>query len=159
MIDLLVLTLIGLPVEEYLILLNSSSLLPYQHLVFSTLLLVNSPFANQVEEKRVAGNYIRVIADSYGVPLLEGNYLVDEMEIDFEKDLLDASHLNYFGSVKYTKYLAEWMQEHCQLPDRRGNVDYWEWEEVSDLFWEVKEEALAGELSASFCVQAQSYAG
>ena len=81
------------------------------------------------------------------------------MEIDFEKDLLDASHLNYFGSVKYTKYLAEWMQEHCQLPDRRGNVDYWEWEEVSDLFWEVKEEALAGELSASFCVQAQSYAG
>lgn len=124
-----------------------------------SLLLVNSPYANQVEEKRVAGNYIRVIADSYGVPLLEGNYLVDEMEIDFEKDLLDASHLNYFGSVKYTKYLAEWMQEHCQLPDRRGNVDYWEWEEVSDLFWEVKEEALAGELSASFCVQAQSYAG
>ena len=60
-----------------------------------SLLLVNSPFANQVEEKRVAGNYIRVIADSYGVPLLEGNYLVDEMEIDFEKDLLDASHLNY----------------------------------------------------------------
>ena len=83
----------------------------------------------------------------------------DQRYAAFEKDLLDASHLNYFGSVKYTKYLAEWMQEHCQLPDRRGNVDYWEWEEVSDLFWEVKEEALAGELSASFCVQAQSYAG
>lgn len=106
------------------------------------LLLVNSPFANQVEEKRVAGNYIRAIAISYGVPLLEGNYLVDEMQIDFEKDLLDASHLNYYGSVKYTKYLAEWMQEHCSLPDRRGNADYWAWEEVSDSFWEMKKDAL-----------------
>lgn len=106
------------------------------------LLLVNSPFANQVEEKRVAGTYIRTIADSYGIPLIEGNYLVDEMQIDFSRDLLDASHLNYYGSVKYTKYLAEWMLEHCSLPDRRGNTDYWGWEEVSDLFWELKSEVL-----------------
>ena len=109
-----------------------------------TLLLVNSPFANQVEEKRAAGAYIRTIADGYGVELIEGNYLVDEMEIDFAQDLLDASHLNYYGSVKYTKYLAEWIQEHCSLPDRRGNIDYWAWEEVSDLFWEEKAVAECG---------------
>lgn len=100
------------------------------------LLLVNSPFANQADEKREAGRYIRMIADEYEVPLLEGNYLVDEMQIDFADDLLDASHLNYYGSVKYTDYLAQWMLENCSLADRRGDEAYSGWEQESDLFWE-----------------------
>lgn len=100
------------------------------------LLLVNSPFANQAEEKREAGRYIRTVAAEYDVPLLEGNYLVDEMQIDFADDLLDASHLNYYGSVKYTDYLAQWMQENCRLADRRGDEAYRAWEQESALFLE-----------------------
>lgn len=108
------------------------------------LLLVNSPFANQADEKREAGRYIRMIADEYGVPLLEGNYLVDEMQIDFADDLLDASHLNYYGSVKYTDYLAQWMLENCSLADRRGDEAYSGWEQESALFWENYGEQLTG---------------
>ncbi len=108
------------------------------------LLLVNSPFANQVEEKREAGRYIQAVASEYGVPLLEGNYLVDEMQIDFAKDLLDASHLNYYGSVKYTDYLARWMQKNCSLADRRGDGEYCGWEQESELFWENCGEQLDG---------------
>ncbi len=108
------------------------------------LLLVNSPFANQADEKREAGRYIRMIADEYEVPLLEGNYLVDEMQIDFADDLLDASHLNYYGSVKYTDYLAQWMRENCSLADRRGDEAYSGWEQESALFWENYGEQLTG---------------
>lgn len=106
------------------------------------LLLVNSPFANQAEEKREAGAYIWAVAGEYDVPLLEGNYLVDEMQIVFAQDLLDASHLNYYGSVKYTDYLAEWMQENCRLADRRGDKRYEGWEQESALFWETYGEQL-----------------
>lgn len=99
------------------------------------LLLVNSPFANQVEEKRRADAYIQKIAEEYGVPLIEGNRLKEDMQIDFASDLLDASHLNYYGSLKYTRYLADWMQSHISLPDRREDLSYGKWAQTGDLFW------------------------
>lgn len=102
------------------------------------LLLVNSPFANLVEEKQAADNYIASIAEEYGVPLIEGNKYKEEMQIDFAEDLLDASHLNYYGSVKYTDYLAAWIAENSSLPDRRNDTEYYAWEAVSDLFWRVE---------------------
>ena len=99
------------------------------------LLLVNSPFANQVEEKQQADAYIQSIAEEYKVSFMEGNQWKDKMQIDFAVDLLDASHLNYYGSVKYTRYLAEWMQKNVSLADRRGNEIYNKWEKISELFW------------------------
>lgn len=55
---------------------------------------------------------------------MEGNQWKDEMYIDFADDLLIASHLSYFGSVKYIRYLAEWIQGNISLADRRGNAVY-----------------------------------
>lgn len=108
------------------------------------LLFVNSPFANQTEEKRETGNYVRNLAGEYDIPVLEGNDLTDEMQIVFEEDLLDASHLNYYGSVKYTDYLAKWIKENYSIPDRREDERYWEWEKASEQFWhlEMKERIL-----------------
>lgn len=98
------------------------------------LLLVNAPFANQVEEKRNADAYIQTIAEEYDVPLIEGNKYKEEMQIDFAEDLLDASHLNYFGSVKYTNYLADWMKGNIILPDCRNDTQYDTWAQTSELF-------------------------
>lgn len=98
------------------------------------LLLVNAPFANQVEEKQTADAYIRTIAEEYQVPLIEGNQCKEEMQIRFADDLLDASHLNYYGSLKYTDYLAAWMQEHIDIPDRRNDAAYEKWAQISELF-------------------------
>lgn len=97
------------------------------------LLLVNSPYLNQTLEKQKAYNYVSLIAQEYGVPYLDGNY-IEEMQIDFKEDLLEASHLNYFGSIKYTDYLAGWMKQHYLIPDRRGNAGYRSWEETSRKF-------------------------
>lgn len=98
------------------------------------LLLVNAPFANQVEEKRKADACIRTIADEYDVPLIEGNRCKEEMQIDFAQDLLDASHLNYYGSVKYTRYLAAWMKGNIILPDCREDAAYDAWAQAGELF-------------------------
>ncbi len=102
------------------------------------LLLVNAPFANQSQEKQEAANYLRIIAKEYGVPLMEGNDYINEMQIQFEDDLLDASHLNVYGSVKYTRFLADWIKGNCSLPDRRGDSQYLEWKEASGQFWHAE---------------------
>ncbi len=97
------------------------------------LLLVNSPYLNQTEEKQKAYNYVFAIAKEYNIPFLDSNF-VKEMQIDFAKDLLEPSHLNYYGSVKYTDYLAKWIKSHCPLPDRRADKRYQSWEEMSRKF-------------------------
>lgn len=97
------------------------------------LLLVNSPYLNQTEEKQKAYNYVFAIAKEYNIPFLDSNF-VKEMQIDFAKDLLEPSHLNYYGSEKYTDYLAKWIKAHCPLPDRRADKRYQSWEEMSRKF-------------------------
>lgn len=94
------------------------------------LLLVNSPYLNQTEEKQAAYNYVFQVAQEYGVPFIDSNF-VEELHIDFAEDLLEPSHLNYYGSVKYTDYLAGWLGEHYELPDRRADIRYGGWEEAS----------------------------
>lgn len=94
------------------------------------LLLVNSPYLNQTEEKQTAYNYVFQIAQEYGVPFIDSNF-VEELQIDFAQDLLEPSHLNYYGSVKYTDYLAGWLEEHYELPDRRADIRYGDWQEAS----------------------------
>lgn len=97
------------------------------------LVLVNAPYLNQTEEKQQAYNYIRMIAEEYAVPFLDCNY-IEEIQIDYEKDLLEPSHLNYYGSIKYTDYLAKYLQKYYTLPDRRADLRYQNWEQASRKF-------------------------
>ncbi len=96
------------------------------------LLLVNAPYVNHTLEKQQAYNYIGTIAAEYGVPFLDANY-DSRIHVDDERDFFEPSHLNYRGSLKYTKYLAEVLSRY-ELPDRRGDTRYQHWEEVSTLF-------------------------
>lgn len=94
------------------------------------MLFVNAPYLNQTKKKQTSYNYVFQIAQEYGIPYIDGNY-VAEMNIDFSKDLLEPSHLNYYGALKYTRYLAEWIEMHADIPDRRGDSRYSGWEEAS----------------------------
>lgn len=98
------------------------------------LVLVNAPYANQMLEKQQAHNYTAQIAKEYGVPFIDGNRFVEQMRIDFSKDLVEVSHLNYYGSVKYTDYLGQWIKNNYVIEDRRGQDNYRHWEEVSNRF-------------------------
>lgn len=96
------------------------------------LLMVNAPFANQMLEKQQAYNYVGQIAKEYGVPLVDGNAHIEKMQIDFSKDLIEASHLNYSGALKYTDYLAREYLQGYGLPDRRGDARFQNWEAASE---------------------------
>lgn len=95
------------------------------------LLFVNAPWPQLDEEAQQMYNYVEGIAEEYDVPFIDGNKKLEEMQIDYAEDAADASHLNYWGSRKYTAYLAKYLKEHYELPDRRGDQKYSHWEEIS----------------------------
>jgi len=51
--------------------------------------------------------------------------LIEETGIDFETDTYDSGlHLNLYGAEKLSHWFGEWVQENCDVPDRRGQEPY-----------------------------------
>lgn len=66
------------------------------------------------------------IAQMLGLDFLELFYEVDEIGLDVEKDFRDKNnHLNQRGAEKLSGYLAEYIQDHYQLKDQRGENTRW----------------------------------
>ena len=61
------------------------------------------------------------------------NIMLDDLELDLQSDFADAEHLNVYGAEKLTTFLGEAIVEKYDLPDRRGDERYWQWE--TDLKW------------------------
>ena len=89
------------------------------------LILIVAPYAVAPEDEETY-QQIKTVADEYGVELIDYN---QKMELDVEEDLNDLSHLNYWGSCKFTEILGEDLLQRVNLPDHRGDVAYQSWEE------------------------------
>ena len=76
-------------------------------------------------------NTVADIADEYGVPFINYNLFYDEMGIDFETDFADSVHLNYKGNPKFTSYMGAWIEENYEIPDRRGDEAYDDYNRMS----------------------------
>ena len=97
------------------------------------LFLIVSPYITTDEDELVY-NRVHEIAGNYDLAFNSTNYFYAEMELDFEKDFNDESHLNYMGSCKFTEYLGQEIKEKYDIPDRRGceNWKSWDWH-VKDI--------------------------
>lgn len=95
------------------------------------LLLVNSPAINNTKHKQEVFNYVKKVAKENNIHFINGNDLLEEMNIVFKDDLLEASHLNYYGAIKYTDYVGKFIKDHYKIPVKE-NVSHWE--ETSKLF-------------------------
>ena len=64
---------------------------------------------------------IQQLADEYGVDYLDFNLDVvwDAAGVDVQTDFYNATHINAYGAVKISQYLADYLAEHYQIPDRR----------------------------------------
>ncbi|MCD7838841.1 MAG: hypothetical protein LUG65_08015 [Clostridiales bacterium] len=71
-------------------------------------------------------NQIQTLADSYGLTYLDFNYeeLLEAINFDITTDMKDRDHLNTSGADKLSSYLADYLTEHYDLPDRREDADY-----------------------------------
>lgn len=72
-------------------------------------------------------NACQQLADSYGVEFLDFNYdpLFDlDGSYIHDFDTNDGKHLNYFGSVKLSRWLANYLSENYGATDIRENPEY-----------------------------------
>lgn len=78
-------------------------------------------------------NRVAQIAEENGLPYINCNLLDAITGFDFTTDfrsyyLFDADHLNTKGATRITRFLAKYLKENYELPDRRGDARYESWE-------------------------------
>ena len=109
------------------------------------LFLTVTPYITTFQDELVY-NQVHDIANSYGIGFDSTNYSYSTMGIDFEKDFNDESHLNYYGSCKFTKYIADSIKANYDIPDRRGDERWESWDrnvemidqQVAEMGWEIR---------------------
>lgn len=92
------------------------------------LLLVGVPAPKNWDYKRHNG--VNAYAEKRGIPYLDLNLSDSELRMDWSRDSKDeGDHLNAFGAVKVSRYLGEYLKANYELPDRRGDREYGDWDE------------------------------
>lgn len=73
-------------------------------------------------------NGIVAYALEQNVEFVDLNLMQQELGIDWSVDTLDqGDHVNFSGSQKVTAYMGQYLAEHTQLQDHRGQQDYQDW--------------------------------
>lgn len=73
-------------------------------------------------------NSIDDIAQRNGIPFINFNYMYDQLEIDSNACWMeDGNHLRYQDATKIGNYLAQYLADHYQLTDHRGDDRYESW--------------------------------
>lgn len=101
----------------------------------SELVLMVAPYPVTVDEQRTY-NSIAQIAEQEDIPFIDYNDYYDEMGLDFERDFNDGSHLNYWGSCKFSRLLGEFIAASGKVPDRRMQEGYESWDYHVELIAE-----------------------
>ena len=87
-------------------------------------LFLNTPHGqNDVETKRT--NKLCDILEEKGYDYL--NCKLDSELYDLKKDFYNSGHVNYYGSEKFTEWFIDYLEEHYDLPDHRGDDRYYQW--------------------------------
>lgn len=132
----------GIPAEqeEYL-----RDLLDFLRTESKEALFIVSPYGESLEEQQMY-NYMEEIVSSYGYPFLNMNNYYEEIGIIFEEDFADyGSHTNAIGAEKCTDFLREYLQEHYDFTDKRGDAAYASWNEAY-LLWQEEIETARGKI-------------
>ncbi len=98
------------------------------------LLLVAAPYMEVGEEDEMLYNQVAEIAAEHQVDFVDFNRQFEQIGLDPQKDFAESSHLNYYGSEKYTSYLGNYIAKHFKVSDRRGDKRYDSWEANSRYY-------------------------
>lgn len=98
------------------------------------LLLVSAPYLDYVTEDKKIFNQVEQIAAKYDVEFVDFNEYYDRIGLDPETDFAEGSHLNYYGSEKYSVYLGQHIVNQYEVSDRRGEAAYDSWEQNARFY-------------------------
>ncbi len=94
----------------------------------TTLILIAAPYIATDEDTKTF-NQAAEIAKENDIVFINYNEYYDEIGLDFTADFNDDSHLNYWGSCKFTRTLGEYLSSLPGYCDRRGMDGYASWDE------------------------------
>ncbi len=100
-------------------------------------LFVVSPKVLDKEEQAIY-NSLKDIVESRGYRYWNANEHYEEIGLDFSKDFFNGNHTNCFGAEKYTRFLADYIVEHYDMPNHSQEQEFTEWSEEYERF--AKEE-------------------
>ncbi len=103
----------------------------------SELILIVAPYP-VTNDDQMTYNRIAQIARQEGITFIDYNNYYEEMGLDFKCDFNDGSHLNYWGSCKFSRYLGKYLAACGRLPDRRGQEGYESWDRHAQFIEELK---------------------
>ena len=104
-------------------------------------LFIVSPYGESLEDQQMF-NYMEEIVASYGYSFLNMNNYYEEIGIVFEEDFADyGSHTNAVGAEKCTDFLREYLLQHYEFTDKRGDELYASWDEAYALWQSEMESA------------------
>lgn len=108
-------------------------LLDYARKQKINLLFVSSPKSVKVQQAATSNMIFDVLKD-YGIPYIDFNSKenVEKYPFDLKEDFYNSDHVNYYGALKFTEYLAEYLDDNYGLTDHRGDEKCSEWEGVSE---------------------------
>ena len=97
------------------------------------LLFVTAPSAmNHTMQKH---NAVKAYAEELQIPYIDLNMETEQLGIDWAVDTLDqGDHLNLSGVLKTNAYMEQYLTEHYDLPDHRGEERYASWEQRLEEF-------------------------
>lgn len=72
------------------------------------------------------------------VAFLDFSQLTEELDISAATDWTDPEHLNARGARKLTGYLEEYLTERYELPDRRGDERYYQWDAALERYHQIE---------------------
>lgn len=93
----------------------------------SELVIIVTPYIMTADDKRTYNRIVEIAAEE-GIIFINYNEYYESIGLDFETDFNDESHLNYWGSCKFTDYLGEFLSYYSEIPDRRGQDEYKSWD-------------------------------
>lgn len=99
------------------------------------LVLIVAPYIITNEDMRTY-NEIMEIAKEEGIDFINYCEYFDEIGLEFDRDFNDESHLNYWGSCKFTEFMGSYLASFDEIPDRRGEEGYESWDENVKMIYE-----------------------
>lgn len=92
------------------------------------LVLVSIPYIETNEDRRTYNRVVEIAAEE-GITYIDYNDYFGEIGLDLEQDFNDESHLNYWGSSKFTDFLGSFLVSYEEINDNRGVPGYESWDD------------------------------
>ena len=106
-------------------------------------------------------NYSQAICEERGYTVL--NFLSPEAKAELglndKSCYYNREHLNYYGSLKYTDYITDYIKSHYDIPDRRGDEKHARWEQQYERLMENMKTTYAEKYEAMMAIANEVEAG